>query len=58
MATIKLKQVVSRIDCSKRQKANLDALGFKKTNSVVEHEDTPAIRGMYEAVKHLVVVVQ
>jgi len=34
----------------------LEALGLKKINSVVEHEDTASIRGMVEAVKHLVVI--
>ncbi|MBE6329733.1 MAG: 50S ribosomal protein L30 [Bacteroidales bacterium] len=56
MATIKIKQVKSKIGCPKNQKATLAALGLKKINSVVEHEDTPAILGMVEVVKHLVSV--
>ncbi|MBP5424222.1 MAG: 50S ribosomal protein L30 [Paludibacteraceae bacterium] len=56
MATIKIKQVRSKIGCPKSQKATLEALGLKKINSVVEHEDTASIRGMVEAVKHLVVI--
>ncbi|MBO5131676.1 MAG: 50S ribosomal protein L30 [Paludibacteraceae bacterium] len=56
MATIKIKQVRSKIGCPKNQKATLAALGLKKINSVVEHEDTPAILGMVEVVKHLVSV--
>lgn len=57
MATIKVKQIKSRIKCPKDQKRTLDALGLKKLNRVVEHNDTPAIRGMVNKVKHLVVIV-
>ncbi len=56
MATIKIKQVRSRIKCPKVQKRTLDALGLRRMNRVVEHEDTPSIRGMIEVVKHLVSV--
>ena len=56
MATIKIKQVRSRIKCPKVQKRTLDALGLRKMNRVVEHEDTPSIRGLVEVVKHLVSV--
>ena len=54
MAIIKIKQVKSRIRCTKDQKGTLDALGLRKLNQVVEHEDTPSILGMVEKVKHLV----
>jgi large subunit ribosomal protein L30 len=54
MATIKIKQVRSRIRCPKKQKLVLDALGLKKMNRVVEYEATPSILGMVEKVKHLV----
>ncbi|MDR2691270.1 MAG: 50S ribosomal protein L30 [Dysgonamonadaceae bacterium] len=54
MATIKIKQVRSRIKCPKVQKRTLDALGLKKMGRVVEHEANPAILGMVEKVKHLV----
>ncbi|MBO5086259.1 MAG: 50S ribosomal protein L30 [Paludibacteraceae bacterium] len=57
MATIKIQQVKSRINCPKVQKLTLDALGLHKMNAVVEHEDTPSIRGMVEKVKHLVKVI-
>jgi len=56
MATIKIKQVRSRIRCPKNQKRTLDALGLRKMGRVVEHNDNPAIRGMIEKVKHLVSV--
>ena len=56
MATVKIKQVRSRIKCPKDQKRTLDALGLRKMNRVVEHEATPSILGMIEKVKHLVAV--
>lgn len=57
MATIKVKQVRSRIGRPEDQKRTLDALGLRKLNRIVEHNDTPAIRGMINKVKHLVAVV-
>lgn len=58
MATIKIQQVRSSIKSPKVQKLTLKALGLKKLNRVVEHNDTPQIRGMVAAVKHLVKVVE
>jgi len=58
MATVKIKQVRSRIKCPKDQKRTLDALGLRKMNRVVEHEATPSIMGMIEKVKHLVSIEQ
>lgn len=56
MAKIKIKQVRSRIDRPERQKRTLEALGLKKINQVVEHENTPQIMGMVNAIKHLIEV--
>ena len=58
MATVKIKQVRSRIKCPKDQKRTLDVLGLRKMNRVVEHEATPSIMGMIEKVKHLVSIEQ
>ena len=58
MATIKIKQVRSRIGAPKDQKQTLDALGLKKLNRGVEHEDNASIRGMVRKVRHLVVVLE
>ncbi|MGI6048251.1 MAG: 50S ribosomal protein L30 [Petrimonas sp.] len=58
MATIKVKQTRSRINCPKVQKKTLDALGLTKMNKVVEHEDTPSIRGLIQKVHHLVTIVE
>ncbi len=56
MAKIKITQVKSAINCPKRQKATLVALGIKKLNRSIEHEVTPQITGMINKVKHLVIV--
>lgn len=58
MATIKIKQVKSRIGAPADQKRTLDALGLRKLNRVVEHENTPSIQGMITKVKHLVKIVE
>ena len=57
MAKIKVKQTKSRIGSPKDQKRTLDALGLRKMNKVVEHDDTPTIRGMITKVQHLVTIV-
>ena len=57
MATIKVKQIKSKIGYPKDQKANLQALGLRKISQVVEVEDTPSARGMIRKVHHLVTVV-
>ena len=54
MPMIKVKWIRSAIGFSSRQKKTIKALGFKKLQSVVEHQDTPQIRGMIERVRHLV----
>ncbi len=54
MATIKIKQIKSRIKCPADQKRTLDALGLRKLNRTVEHEATPSILGMVNKVRHLV----
>jgi large subunit ribosomal protein L30 len=58
MATIKIKQVKSRIKFPAFQKRTLDALGLRKLNQVVEHEATPQILGMVAKVKHLITIVE
>ena len=57
MATIKVKQIKSRINAPKDQKAPLMALGLHKISQIVEVEDTPSIRGMIRKVHHLVSLV-
>ena len=57
MATIKIKQIKSKIGAPIDQKRTLEALGLKKISQVVEVEDTPSTRGMIRKVHHLVTVV-
>jgi len=54
MAKVKLTQIKSVIDRSKRQKATMFALGLRKINRSVEHEATPQILGMIDKVRHLI----
>jgi large subunit ribosomal protein L30 len=56
MGKIKVKQVKSSIRRTQNQKRTLEALGLRKMNQVVEHENTPNILGMVNKVKHLVSV--
>ena len=46
----------STIGYNKKQRATIQALGFRKLNQTVEHNDTPEIRGMINRVNHLVMV--
>jgi len=52
--TLKITQVRSRIGRKPNQKATLDALGLRKMNQTVEHNDTPIIRGMINTISFLV----
>ncbi len=52
--TLRITLVKSPIGYSKRQKGTLRALGLRRMNQTVEHEDTPVIRGMVMKVRHLV----
>lgn len=56
MAQIKIKQIKSRINCPAVQKRTLNALGLRKMNHTVVKEDTPAVMGMVNKVRHLVEV--
>lgn len=58
MATIKVKQIKSRIGAPKDQKRTLDALKLTKLNKVVEVEDNPSTRGMIQKVHHLVTIIE
>ena len=58
MATIKIKQIKSRIGAPIDQKRTLLALGLRKISQVVEVEDSPSIRGMVRKVHHLVHVIE
>ena len=57
MATIKIKQIKSKIGAPIDQKRTLQALGLHKISQVVEKEDNPVLRGMVRKVHHLVTVI-
>ena len=57
MATIKIKQIKSKIGAPADQKRTLQALGVHKISQVIEKEDNPVIRGMIRKVHHLVTVI-
>lgn len=46
----------SLIGRTEGQRETVKALGLRKLNQTVEHEDNPNIRGMVEKVSHLVTV--
>ena len=58
MATIRIKQIKSKIGYPVDQKRTLQSLGLRRISQVVEVEDTPSIRGMIRKVHHLVTVVE
>jgi large subunit ribosomal protein L30 len=51
---LRIKWVKSAIGYNKNQKATIAALGLRKLGQEIEHDDTPQIRGMVFAVRHLV----
>jgi large subunit ribosomal protein L30 len=55
---IKLKVTWSKssIGYAEDQKRTIKALGLKRLHHTVEHDDTPAVRGMMLKVRHLVTV--
>ncbi|MBZ4645215.1 MAG: large subunit ribosomal protein [Petroclostridium sp.] len=54
MAKLKITLTKSIIGRKEDQIATVRALGLKKIRDVVEHEDTPQVRGMVNKVSHLV----
>ena len=51
---LKVTLVKSAIGYSQKQRENLKGLGLKKIRQVRILEDTPAVRGMVNKVRHLV----
>lgn len=56
--TVTVTQVASPIGRTKDQRATLVGLGLNKIRRTNTLEDTPAVRGMINKVKHLVQVVE
>jgi large subunit ribosomal protein L30 len=53
---IAVRWVRSQIAGTERQRATLRGLGLRRLNHRVELDDTPAVRGMIDKVRHLVAV--
>ena len=53
---LKITQIKSSIGYKVKAKRTLEALGLKKMNSCVTHNDTPQIRGMINVVNYLLKV--
>jgi large subunit ribosomal protein L30 len=51
---LRVKLVKSPIGYTKSQKATVRALGLRRMNQTVEHNDSPAIRGMLTKISHLI----
>jgi len=54
VSTVKVTQVKSRNGSNQRQLDTLRSLGLRRIGHTVEQRDTPALRGMVHAVRHLV----
>ena len=53
---LRIRQVRSTSGMVASQVATVEALGIRRMNHVVEHNDTPQIRGMIFKIRHLVEV--
>jgi large subunit ribosomal protein L30 len=56
MTEIRVTQVKSRIGGTQAQRDTLRSLGLRRIGDVVVKADRPEIRGMVQAVRHLVTV--
>ena len=50
---IRVKQIGSLIGCTEKQRASVRGLGLRRMNQTVVVADTPEIRGMIHASRHL-----
>ncbi|MCJ7623201.1 MAG: 50S ribosomal protein L30 [Anaerolineaceae bacterium] len=53
---LRITLVRSAIGYSKKHKATVRALGLRRINHAVQHDDTPVIRGMIAKINHLIKV--
>mgnify|MGYP005857371799 CR=1 FL=1 len=58
MSKLAVTWVKSSIGYRADQKATIAALGLKKLNQTVVHQDNQAVRGMIQKVRHLVEVAE
>jgi large subunit ribosomal protein L30 len=56
MSTYVIKQVRSANGANAKQRDTLRSIGLRKIGSTVEKPDSPQLRGMLHAVRHLIVV--
>ena len=56
MSTLAITQVKSANGTDQRQKDTLRTLGLRRIGHTVERADSPQLRGMMHAVRHLIVV--
>ncbi len=54
MVKLNITWTKSGIGYSEDQKRTLKALGFRRLNQIVTHDDSASIRGMIQKVRHLV----
>ena len=54
MNSVAIVQTKSSNGADRRQLATLRSLGLRRIGHRVEHGDTPQVRGMIDAVRHLV----
>lgn len=53
---LKVKLVRSPIGNTPRNRRTVEALGLRRVNQIVEHEDSDSIRGMLHSVRHMIEV--
>ena len=58
MATLKITWTKSAIGYNSNQRKVIKALGLRRLSHTVIHHDSPTIRGMINAVSHMLSVVQ
>ncbi len=56
MSALRITQVKSRNGANQRQLDTLRSIGLRKIGQTVEQQDSPQLRGMVHAVRHLVKV--
>jgi large subunit ribosomal protein L30 len=56
MSTLAITQVKSANGTNSRQKDTLRTLGLRRIGHTVERADSPQLRGLVHAVRHLIVV--
>lgn len=55
---LEIKLIRSLAGAKENQRRNIKALGLKRREYVVVHDDTPIIRGMIDKVAHMVQVTE